>query len=167
MIARTFKQTGKVDTDEVSISVTLGGEKIFSGLVNANSENSVDLYSWTKDVSFSESEILIIEVSGEGNLILKETVANYILVSDLADPADPSYILGGEEIFGSFFWQTINDIACSEPLTEVTIDGKSVAGEYTIPENKQWTWTIPAGSTFQATVNVQPGSAPVAEPRLD
>jgi hypothetical protein len=179
MTTRTFKQLGQgYGSVPTSIVVTLDGTEIFSGPISTldqplptfpDSGNSygIEIFSWTDEVTFAGSKSLSISVSGSP-LLLTDTQANYILIPNpdysppdpknpTTEPVVPEFISGGANVYGTFYFETIDTVTYSDPFTDEAIDGTAQSGPPDPSLPGQWYWKIPAGSTFTATVNIQPG----------
>lgn len=150
MATRTFQQLGaSYGMTPSSIVVQLDGATIFSGDVTAFDEpvptELGDItnvaFSFTEDVHYAGTKTVSIQVSG-ADLYLGPTQANY---SKNGGPEAPTT---GADGYGSIFR--------GDPYSSVTIDGIEQT-----PDRGgnlgQWGWMIPAGSTFQATLNIQGG----------
>ena len=157
MTDRTFKQHA-MGFGEVPSQVVfqLDGNTVFSGAVTTVDEEFPSLpdldyridniaWTWTDDVEFSGTKSISIAVTGSP-LMLADTLAN-----------NP---LGNAELFVSFYSVEIDGVTYEDPLTDEEIDGVPQSGppDPTLPG--QWWWTIPAGSTFTATMHVNAPAAP-------
>jgi hypothetical protein len=106
-----------------------------------NTEFVIDntAWSWTNAAEFTGTQEITISVSGS-DLLLANTLAN--------NPA------GNLEIFGAFYTTEVEGIVSTDPFTNEAIDGVPQSGPYDATIPGQWWWTIPAGSTFTATMHV-------------
>jgi hypothetical protein len=162
MTSRTFQQHGQAyGTQQTTINVVLDGVSIYSGPVNTvnaplpslpDPSYQVDnvLYSFERDTTFSGTAELSIEVNGSP-LLLCQTLANY--------PVDQP---GQADIFTKFYSYKEGEDMISDPFSNERID--SVAMSRSHDPLGQWWWTIMPGSTFAATINIQPSAPPPPPP---
>jgi hypothetical protein len=154
MTTRTFKQQGQAfGGTPVSITASIGGVQVFSGqiatldqpvpaLPDPAYETWADLFTWTNTVDFAGTSAMSITVTG-GTLLLTDTLANYCR--------------GQTDIYASFYSDTSQGFTCFDPLSGITINGVAQTAGHSAQLSGQWYWTIPAGATFDATVNIQSG----------
>lgn len=165
MTTRTFIQKATAyGSSTASIVAVVDGVTVYSGSVETlnqpfpslpDTENSygANAFTWTNDVAFAGTQTLSIAVTGS-DLLLTDSVANYIGIDDPANPGNT--ISGGANVYGGFYNETIANVVYSDPFTNVTIDGVAQSTDRGDLVG-QWYWTIPAGSTFTATINIQAG----------
>lgn len=150
MTIRIIQQRGQAYGNiPTSILVLLDGIEIYSGPVLTVDETfdyrpgtTNVLFSWGQEVTDTVPKNLEISVTGS-QLALTDTYSDQTDVSDLTAFQELVYI------------QTIDSIQVWDPYTNVIIGGTPRYRGAT-PEG-QWYWTIPAGSTFQATFNCDAG----------
>jgi hypothetical protein len=170
MTTRTFKQYGQgYGATPATITVTLDGVEIFNGdIATLNQpvpdmpivpgENlGVELYSWTKDVTYQGAQSLQITVA-DGTFLMSKSVANYFKYIDPALPDGPYYSSGALN-YVPFYYYTQDGDVIYDPMSNVAIDGVAqtvtrVEGEY-----GQWYWVMGPGQVFTATMNVLAGYA--------
>lgn len=158
MKTRTFKQQGQgYGSAPAYVTATIDGSEVFAGTVstvnqpvpvvfNPTETYGVDLFSWThSNVYYSGSQSVTITVQN-APLLLTDTLADYCgnISSDFGCPYN--FALGSNFI--------------SDPLSNVKINGSSYTRQPT--PTGQWYWTIPAGGTLTATLNIQSGTVPPA-----
>ena len=148
---RIFKQLGHAYGDSpVSIVAQIDGNTVFSGTVPTTDsavpevepdvQLGLDCFSWTEPTAnFTGTRSLSIAVSGGvfqiGQTLAQANVAN----------ADQ---------YGFVYSANVGGVIFSDPLTDVMIGGaaQTQPDDPTLPG--QWGWTIPAGSTLTATLNI-------------
>ena len=169
MTTRTFKQYGQgYGATPATIVVTLGGVEIFNGdIATLNQpvpdmpivpgENlGVELYSWTKDLTYQGSEALQITVS-DGTFLMAKSVANYFEYVDPALPSGP-YASSGPNNFVYFYDYTVDGDTIYDSLSNVAIDGVAQTPTRIEGEFGQWYWVMGPGQVLTATLNVLAGS---------
>jgi hypothetical protein len=159
-MARTFTQTGQAyGSVPCSITAKIDNVVVFSGpvatentpipfLPNVELDVGVDIFSWQKPIDFSGTCELEIAVTGS-TLLITDTGADYV------NALDPTEI-------GPFYQVTIDGVVYTDPFTNEKINGNTVPGPYNPELPGQWYWKVDPGSTFTATVNINPGVAPTA-----
>jgi len=168
MTTRTFKQYGQgYGATPATIAVTLDGVEIFNGdIATLNQpvpdmpivpgENlGVELYSWTKDVTYQGAQSLQITVS-DGTFLMAASVANYFKYIDPALPSGP-YASSGPNNFVSFYNYTVDGEIIYDPLSNVAIDGVAKTVTRVEGEFGQWYWVLGPGQVLTATMNVIAG----------
>jgi hypothetical protein len=164
MTPRTFKQLGwAFGTEQLSLIAALDNVEIFNGPIptgiNEPDPNMPELtwpygdelFTWTEDIEYVGSKEMRIQVIGIGNLQLASTVANYVSIIVSTDPYCIT-IPGGPDVFYGFYSQKFDGYAIHDPYTNVAIGGTP---GYAVDEQRgQWTWHIPSGSEFVATLNI-------------
>lgn len=161
MTDRTFIQNGQAyGVTPCNIVAKLDGNLIYSGqvlTVNAPIPNFPDeslvitnqLFTWNENLTFAGTRQFEVEVSGS-TLVLAGTFANFES--------------GNAQVFSSFYHETGPDgTIYFDPFTNETINGIDVSHLPDPSYTGQWTWKIPAGSTFSATLNVLAGNVPGEE----
>jgi hypothetical protein len=172
MTSRTFKQYGQgYGNTSVTITVKLDSQTVFSGPVETIDQETpwkahgVELCSFVgPDVSFNGTLPLEISVAN-GDLLLSETLANYsnVYITDAQGNVN-TYSSGSDE-FAMFYQTTIDGVTYSDPFTDEKIDGVLQDGPPNPEYTGQWGWVIRNGSTFTATLNIQPGiESPLVPP---
>ena len=158
MTTRTFKQFGQgYGATPAVVTTSIGGTVVFSGNVPTvdspmpsfpNLEvTGTELYTWTNTVDFAGTQSFSMTVQNS-TVLLTESFANYCNANDSAQ-------------FGLFYTYEVGNTLVADPFTDVAIDGISLQKSMDYSEyNGQWYWTIPAGSTFTATLNVSAGVEP-------
>jgi len=159
MTTRNFIQCGQAyGSTTASITATIDGTVIFTGPISTldtpiptrldTSPNYMPtIFTWTNTVAFSGTQSYSIAVTGSP-LLLGGTTADYCVANNVS-------------AFHSFYTYEIDGVAVADPLTNVAIDGMAQTrgpNNDTLPG--QWHWSIPAGSTLTATLNVNAGSEP-------
>lgn len=151
MATRNFIQQGKAfGSVGATVTVTMDGLQVYSGPVPTDDTPlppmppgddpalEATLFSWTLPAEFVGPIAVSISVEGSP-VILDDTLADWTLGTDLTAPAE----------FGR---QVISGTAVGDPFSDVSIDGE--AQVRSVDPSGQWTWVVPAGSTFTATLNV-------------
>ena len=169
MTTRTFKQYGQgYGATPATIAVTLDGVEIFNGdIATLNQavpdmpivpgENlGVELYSWTKDVTYQGTQSLQITVS-DGTFLMAKSVANYFKYTDPAKPDGP-YVSSGPNNFVYFYEYTVDGDVIYDSLSSVAIDGVAQTPARIEGEFGQWYWVLGPGQVLTATLNVLAGS---------
>lgn len=148
---RIFKQLGQgYGASPVSIVAQIDGNTVFSGTIPTTNapvpgvEPSVqlgsDCFSWTEPVdNFTGTRSLSIAVSS-GVFQIGQTLAQ----GNVANADQYSFVYAAN----------VGGVIFSDPLTDVMIGGaaQTQPNDPTLPG--QWGWTIPAGSTLTATLNI-------------
>jgi hypothetical protein len=190
MTTRTFRQYGQAfGTGPVTVVAAIDGVEVFNGTVSVL--NSLVptvpeeiqplvpevLFSWSEDVNFEGTRSMQITVSG-GNLLLKNTYANYGVAFDGIPIVRYAGLTGGPELFTPFYAHSIDappdpccqDTECEnrptlihDPLSNVSINGVGQTREYVNTTDGtvlagQACWHIPDGAEFTATVNIFSGA---------
>jgi hypothetical protein len=152
MTTRTFKQYGYgiKDTDQpVTITVTLGGQEIFSGEIPSDTAVITELFSWETSLEFAGTQSFEIAAQ-HGSVYLGQTQCNHS-VNEYNSPDD----------FGDCCIVQQDGYAFSECFSNVVIDGTERMRFWEpLPETPerpgqglgQWHWT---GYQFSATLTVQ------------
>jgi len=161
MSTRTFKQLGRgYLSDQVLITAKINGNIVYSGPVPSSNEPlpqlpatdlllSDTLFTWENPLEFTGQQQLEVSVT-EGVLILTNTFANYSDSRDLVGT------------FRNFYSYQGDGMIIVDPLENEKIDGVAQIENRAIGNlNGQWWWSIPAGSTFTATINVGPPAQPL------
>ena len=169
MTTRTFKQYGQgYGATPATIAVTLDSVEIFNGdIATLNQavpdmpivpgENlGVELYSWTKDVTYQGTQSLQITVS-DGTFLMAKSVANYFKYTDPAKPDGP-YVSSGPNNFVYFYEYTVDGDVIYDSLSSVAIDGVAQTPARIEGEFGQWYWVLGPGQVLTATLNVLAGS---------
>jgi hypothetical protein len=169
MTTRTFKQFGQgYGATPATITVTLGGLQIFAGDIATldqpvpdmpivPGENlGVEIYSWTKDVTFQGADTLQITVV-DGTFLMSKSLANYFKYTDPAKPSGP-YATSGPNNFVPFYNYTDNGEVIYDALSNVAIDGAAQTVARAPGEYGQWYWVLGPGQTMTATLNVLEGN---------
>jgi hypothetical protein len=170
MTTRTFKQYGQgYGATPATITVTLDGVQVFSGDIPTLNqpvpdmpivpgENlGVELYSWTKDVTFQGTETLQITVA-DGTFLMAQSLANYFKYIDPALPDGP-YLSSGALTYVPFYYYTVDGDVIYDPMSNVSIDGVAQTVTRVEGEFGQWYWVLGPGQTMTATINVLQGYA--------
>ena len=163
MTTRNFIQCGQAyGSTPASITATIDGTVVFSGTISTFDtpvptlpDLSVvaipTIFTWTNTVAFAGTQSYSIAVTGSP-LLLGLTQADHCVANNAAE-------------FGTIYVYDDDGVSVLDPLTDVAIDGVSYARG---PDNEalsgQWSWQIPAGSTFTATLNVNAGVEPTPPP---
>ena len=168
MTTRTFKQYGQgYGSAPATITVTLDGVQIFNGDIATldqpvpdmpivPGENlGVELYSWTKDLTFQGADTLQITVA-DGTFLMSKSVANYFKYIDPVLPSGP-YATSGPNNYVPFYYYTDNGEVIYDPLSSVSIDGVAKIVTRVPDEYGQWYWVLGPGQTMTATMNVLAG----------
>jgi len=175
MTTRTFIQQGQgYGSSPVSIVASLDGNQIFSGPITTvdqpvpnlpfDSFTGANLFTWTNEIEFQGTQSYVITVTG-GTMILGLTVANYTGTGEAPTPEFDVGEPGTAENFGYFYASgglgpDPQDVPPQiwDPLSDITINGVSKT-QFRTSDNDvgQFFWTLPAGSTFAATLNVNAG----------
>ena len=156
MTIRTFRQFGQAyGSMPATITATIDGTVIFSGEIPTIDApmpglpdftvKGVELFTWTNTIEFSGTQSFSISVANSP-LLLTHSDADHCIPDDVS-------------LFSVFY--NLNDgvNTIEDPLQNVTIDGISLQRSSTDLAG-QWYWTIPAGSTFSATLHVNRGAEP-------
>jgi hypothetical protein len=158
MTTRTFKQLGQAyGSTPAEIVAIVNGTVVFSGAVPTTdtplpvlpdeSVSGTQLFTWTNTVDFSGTQSFSISVTNSP-LLLTDTLADYV-ISNVTSK------------FGGFYHHNIDGVTIGDPITNAAIDGIPMQrGPDSTNLTGQWYWTIPAGSTFTATLNVDAGVEP-------
>jgi len=158
MTTRTFKQFGQgYGATPATVTAIIGGTTVFSGNVPTVDSpmpslpdlevTGTELYSWTNTVDFAGTQSFSLSVQNS-TVLLMYSFADYYVANNSAE-------------FGPCYSYALGNILICDPFTDVAIDGISL--QRGTDENQlsgQWYWTIPAGSTFTATLNVSAGVEP-------
>lgn len=147
---RTFIQTGQgYGNTTVSITAKIDGITVYTGPV-ATADTPVpalpqigtnfgsNIFTWTNSYEFQGTQNMEITVTG-GTLLLTDTLANSQFYPTTFTPP---------------YFQVIDGVTYSDPFTDEKINGVALTGPYDATLSGQWYWTVPAGSTFTATVNI-------------
>lgn len=158
MTTRTFKQMGQAyGSTPCAITATINGVIVFSGeiptldipfpILPNTAISTVDLFTWNNTVDFSGTQSFSISVAN-APLLLTNTQADCVLANNTT-------------AFSSFYSYDNNGVTVVDPFTNVAIDGVVMqkSPDYSTMTG-QWYWSIPAGSTFSATLNVSAGVEP-------
>lgn len=170
MTMRTIKQQGQLyGLGPATVIAKIEGVEIFNGtlptlnqplpsLPDSSPITVIDLFSWGEEVSFAGTRSLEIFVTG-ATLLLTDTLANYYPISTpTTPPASPiPSTSSGPDDFGWVSFIMDNDIVVSDPLSDVSINGKTVSADLGTGYYGQWYWRVPTGSLFNATVTVMQG----------
>jgi hypothetical protein len=160
MTDRTFQQWAQgYGSTPCQVVCQIDGNTVFSGTVttldvplpslpDAEYMGPPVAWSWQDSADFSGTKQFTVSVTGS-TLLLAQTFAN-----------NPYGNVANLEEFGSFYSREIDGIIYHDPFTNETIDGVVQQGPYEPTESGQWWWTIPAGSTFAATMNVIAATPP-------
>ena len=116
----------------------------------------VELYSWTKDVTYQGTQSLQITVS-DGTFLMAKSVANYFKYTDPAKPDGP-YVSSGPNNFVYFYEYTVDGDVIYDSLSSVAIDGVAQTPARIEGEFGQWYWVLGPGQVLTATLNVLAGS---------
>jgi hypothetical protein len=111
------------------------------------------LFTWTNTVDFTGTQSFELTVNS-GTLLLTDSYANYGYTDNPNPPTDQ--YPGGVDAYQEFFQIDVGGIIYTDPFSGVAIDGVAQTPDRN-GQDGQWYWTIPAGSTFTATLNVQAG----------
>ena len=168
MTTRTFRQRGQAfGSSPVTITAKLDGVEIFNGTTPTLNEpfkltgfdpdsNALDLgevlFSWTGDSTFSGTKALEITV-GSGFLVLMNTSANHPPYIMLDDP---------ENEWAPVYYTQIDDVAYTNPWSNMIIDGKPQHPNNDIPG--QTYWLVPPGSTMTVDLNVTASKVKIPGP---
>jgi hypothetical protein len=168
MTTRTFKQYGQgYGTTPATIVVTLNGVEIFNGDIATldqplpympmpPGENvGVEIYSWTKDLTFQGTDSLQITVA-DGIFLMSQSVANYFKYPVPDSPSGP-YASSGPDNFVPFYYYTVDGDIIADCLSNVSIDGVAQTSIRVEGETGQWYWVLSPGQTMTATLNVLAG----------
>ena len=168
MTTRTFKQYGQgYGATPVTITVTLNGVEIFNGDIATldqpvpdmpilSGENfGVEIYSWTKDLTFQGTDSLQITVA-DGIFLMSQSVANYFKYPVPDSPSGP-YATSGPDNFVPFYYYTADGDIITDPISNVAIDGVAQTEARVPGEYGQWCWVLSPGQTMTATLNVLAG----------
>lgn len=153
MTIRTFRQHAQgFGTVPAQVVYQIDGTTIFSGSVATvdqpvptmpNLQSPIDnvAWSWQNDVGFSGTKSISVSVSNSP-ILLADTQANnpYVDVNTYAP----------------FYNVEIDGVTYSDPFTDAAINGVPQTMPYLKDLAGQWWWLVPAGSTFTATLNVDP-----------
>jgi len=155
MTIRTFKQQGRgYGATPAVVTARLDGVQVFSGPVSTlnqpipggytpGSNYGVDMYFWEGDFDFEGTRELSITVTNSP-LLLTDTLADYTT--------------DNSAVFNCFYYYTVDGITIGDPLSNVKIDNVPMSRTNNL--TGQWCWTIPAGSTLTATINIDSGYLP-------
>ena len=158
MTTRNFIQCGQAyGSTPATITATLDGTVIFSGTIPTQnmpfptlpdfSVTGVNLFTWTNTVDFSGTQSLAISVTG-ADLLLTDSFADHCVANAIS-------------AFYPFYSYNVGNVGIADPFSNVIIDGEVMQRG---PDDEilsgQWYWTIPRGSTFTATLNVNAGEEP-------
>jgi hypothetical protein len=158
MISRTFTQHGQAYGNAPGcVTAKINNVVVFSGpvatentpipfLPNTELDIGVDIFSWQEPIDFSGTCELEIAVTGS-TLLITTASADYV---DFSDPT----------VTGPFYQVTIDEVVYTDPFTNEKINGNIVTGPYNPKLPGQWYWKVDPGSTFAATVNINPGVVP-------
>ena len=156
MTVRTFKQQGQsYGSTPTSIVAKIDGVEVYNGVVSTldippplspNSvDNNVDLFTWeaplptTWEAAVNSNSEQLMEITVLGNnLYLGKTWANH-------SGSDP------EEFYSKI---DPDENGIIDPLTNVIINGEPQIINRRPGSDGQWRWTIPAGATFTASVDL-------------
>lgn len=171
MVTRTFVQKGQgYGAEPVRITAKIGGNVVFSGSVvtvdeprpalpNLDWQMDSNLYTWTNDVSYHGQQDFELTVQN-GTLLFCDSLANYTMYTD---PVTGNVMPGDDSHYGAFYFEETvtptGNVIVYDPYTEEAIDGITQMpqpGVYEYPG--QWWWTLPAGSTFTAKLNIFAGN---------
>lgn len=163
MTDRIFQQYAQgFGSSPCQVICQIDGNTVFDGAVTTTNQPISDLVSnlpnldytlnnvawtWTGNVEFSGTQSLSISVTGSP-LLLGPTLAN--------NPYDVANIA----VFHNFYVANIAGTGYADPLSNVAIGGVLQTPPNNPSENGQRWWTIPAGSTFTASMNVDTPAPP-------
>ncbi len=164
MTTRTFiQEAAAYGATAVTVTASINGAQVFSGNVEPvgsaipSDQTAVpfaNLFTWTNTVDFAGTSFMTITVEN-GDLLLGDSFANYAAGNSQINPAQ-----GNVDSYLGFYDFTIDGNTISDPLSDVFIDSIGQSTDRSTGLYGQWYWTIPAGSTFSATVNIEAGSEP-------
>lgn len=148
---RIFKQLGHgYGLSPVAIVAQIDGNTVFSGTipttnapvpgVESGVQLGLDCFSWTEPVgNFTGTRSLSIAVSS-GVFQIGETLAQ-----DNVANADQ---------YGVVYVANVGGVVFADPLTDVVIGGSAQTRPSDPELSGQWGWTVPAGATLTATLNI-------------
>ena len=158
MTDRTFRQHAiAFGSTPTQVVCQIGGNTVYSGSVTTLNESLPELpnatysidtvaWSWQANAEFSGSQEVSITVTGSP-LLLADTLAN-----------NP---LGNVANFTPFYSTEQSGVTFNDPYTNEAIDGVAQSRSFDPAMTGQWWWVIPGGSTFTATMHVDPAPPPV------
>lgn len=152
MATRNFIQQGQAyGSTTAQIVVFLDGAQIYAGdapTVNSplppqpGTAISTNLFTWDLPADFQGTKNIMIQVANSP-LVLADTFANRTLAINTAAYQSWNFV------------QTIDGNQVDDPFTSVSINGQARTRDGAL--TGQWYWTVPAGQTFQATLNINAG----------
>jgi hypothetical protein len=166
MTTRTFLQQGQgYGSSPATVTVLVNGSEVFNGPVptvdqpvptapNSVGVSDANLFTWTNTVDFTGTQSFELTVNS-GTVLLTDSYANYGFTDNPTPPTD-NYP-GGADAYQEFFQIDIGGTIYTDPFSGVAIDGVAQNPDRN-GQDGQWYWTIPTGSTFTATLNVQAGT---------
>jgi hypothetical protein len=165
MTTRIFKQFAQgFGSETVQVTVTLGGNLIYSGTVATLDQPLPPMpsegviidnvaWQWEESADFEGQKSLEIAVTS-GTLLLADSFAN-----------NPKMVkTTPESEFLRHYTAIVDGVAYEDPLTEAKSNGIPLTGPYNPELSSQWWWKIPAGTTFTAVWHTQavPALTPIA-----
>lgn len=173
LTVRTFRQKGMgYFATPVSIIAKIDGIKVFEGEVPTVNEPypilpqigvpfGDPMFTWEEPLTKTSGQMFLEIAVTHGILLLSDTESNVseALVPPTTPPSDVVIIVDENAFERLIYWQYIDIIWHSDPLTDVTIDGVLQSRPTTTHpvdvDLGQWYWKVNAGSVFTANINVQ------------
>lgn len=160
MTDRTFQQYAQgYGSTPAQVTFQIDGNTVFSGSITTVDQPWPSLpdpdfiapamaWTWQDQADFEGTKQISIAVTGSP-VLLGQTFANNPL-------GNVAFI----DQFNSFYSQEIDGVTYFDPFTDEAIDGVALSGPFQASTPGQWWWTIPAGSTFTATMHVNAALPP-------
>lgn len=182
LTVRTFRQKGMgYFATPVSIIAKIDGVKVFEGEVPTVNEPypilpqigvpfGVPVFTWDEPLTKTSGQIFLEIAVTHGTLLVADTESNASQAKPAAPNPDMVPIITEYDFHRLIYWQYIDTIWHSDPLTNVMIDGVPQSRPTTAHpadvDLGQWYWRVDAGQVFTATINVQipPTPRPVGAP---
>jgi hypothetical protein len=164
---RIFKQKGQgYGAGPMSVIAKINGSVVYSGEVpvvdlpipampDPEVDYGIEMFSWELDSMFSGNIALEINVSGEGTLLLTETVAQLQPVMDPTKFAGPIYA------------EEINKFNYTDPFVDVAINGVGYPTEHDPELPGQRYWLVPSSGKFTASVQINQFKPMQVAPAVD
>jgi hypothetical protein len=191
MTIRTFKLYGQAYKSALPVTIVakIDGVEVFNGLASTTTpwrpaqlmalpsyssgvyesvgsvtipSGGYELFSFTAPVEFAGTKTMEISVTG-APLQLTFLLANYR--PDMPGPdnvANNNPIIGSENYYCDFYYNTIDGVLISDPISDVAINDVLRAPiRDAATQEGNWMWVVPNESTLTCTINIMAGSVAV------
>jgi hypothetical protein len=191
MTIRTFKLYGQAYKSALPVTIVakIDGVEVFNGLADTTTpwcpaqllalpgyssrvtesvgsvtipSGGYELFSFTAPVDFVGTKTMEISVTG-APLQLTFLQANYRPNSlGPEDTVDNNPIIGSENYYCDFYYNTVDGVTIFDPISEVEInDIVQVSVRDVDTQAGNWMWIVPNDSTLTCTINIMAGTVAV------